>query len=77
VCRAVGEHLSTWAVVVASAVIFWLGHASLIPERLTPTSWLPRLAILALGFAFTLLRVWFKSRHLNLALHLSFYLVFA
>lgn len=71
------ERLPTWGVIVASAVIFWLGHALFIPDRFAPANWLPSLAILALGFALASLRVWLKSLHLILALHLSFYFVFA
>jgi len=72
-----GERLPGWGVIVASAVIFWLGHALFIPDRFAPTNWLPSLAILALGFGLASLRVWLKSLHLILALHLSFYFVFA
>lgn len=71
------ERLPTWAVITASAVIFWLGHALFIPDRFAPTNWLPSLAILALGFALASLRVWLRSLHLILALHLSFYFLFA
>lgn len=72
-----GERLPTWGVIVASAVIFWLGHALFVPDRFAPTNWLPSLAILALGFALASLRVWLRSLHLVLALHLSFYFAFA
>lgn len=72
-----GERLPVWGVIVASAVIFWIGHALFIPDRFAPTNWLPSLAILALGFALASLRVWLKSLHLILALHLSFYFAFA
>lgn len=72
-----GERLPAWGVIVASAVIFWLGHALLIPDRFAPTNWLPSLAILALGFVLASLRVWLRSLHLMLALHLSFYFIFA
>ncbi|MFV0453346.1 MAG: hypothetical protein ACK5LS_14100 [Propioniciclava sp.] len=63
--------------IVASAVIFWLGHALFIPDRFAPNNRLPSLAILGLGFALASLRVWLKSLHVILALHLSFYFVFA
>lgn len=72
-----GERLPAWGVIVASAVIFWLGHALFIPDRFAPADWLPSLAILALGFVLASLRVWLTSLHLILALHLSFYFVFA
>lgn len=71
-----GERLPAWGVIVASAVIFWLGHALFIPDRFAPMNWLPSLAILALGLALASLRVWLKSLHLILALHLSFYFIF-
>lgn len=59
------------------AVILWLGHALLIPDRFAPINWLPSLAILTLGFALASLCVWLKSLYLILALHLPFYFVFA
>ncbi|MFE4469042.1 hypothetical protein ACFRFH_09495 [Leifsonia sp. NPDC056824] len=72
-----GERLPAWGVIVVSAVMFWLGHALFIPERFAPTNVLPSLAILALGFTMASLRVWLRSIHLILALHLTFYFVFA
>lgn len=72
-----GERLPAWGVIVASAIVFWLGHALFIPDRFAPSHWLPSLAILVLGFALASLRVWLKSLHLILALHLSFYFLFA
>lgn len=71
-----GERLPAWGVIVASAVVFWLGHALFIPDRFAPANGLPSLAILALGFVLASLRVWLRSLHLILALHLSFYFVF-
>lgn len=72
-----GERLPAWGVIVASAIVFWLGHALFIPDRFAPIHWLPSLAILVLGLALASLRVWLKSLHLILALHLSFYFLFA
>lgn len=72
-----GQRLPGAAVIVASAVLFWLGHALLIPDRFAPSELVPSLAILALGFALAALRVWLRSLHLLLALHLAFYFVFA
>ena len=72
-----GERLPIWGVIVASAVIFWLGHALFIPDSFAPTNWLPSLAILVLGLLLAVLRAWQKSLHLILALHLSFYFIFA
>ena len=72
-----GQRLPTWVVVAATAVIFWLGHALFIPERFGITNWLPSLAILVLGLVLASLRAWLKTLHLILALHLSFYFLFA
>lgn len=72
-----GERYPAWGVIVASAVIFWLGHALFIPDRFAPTNVLPSVAILALGFILASLRAWLRSLHLLLAVHLSFYFVFA
>ena len=72
-----GERLPTWAAIVVSAVMFWLGHALLLPDSFAPVHWLPSLAILALGLVLASLRAWLKSLHLILALHLSFYFAFA
>lgn len=72
-----GERLPGWGVIVVSAVMFWLGHAVFLPERFAPTNALPSLAILALGLTLASLRVRLRSIHLILALHLTFYFVFA
>ncbi|WP_155838591.1 hypothetical protein [Arthrobacter castelli] len=71
------ERLPRWAVLVGSAVIFWAGHALLLPDKFAPIHILPSLAILALGFALATLRIWLKTLHLILALHLAFYFVVA
>ena len=60
-----------------SAAIFWLGHVLFIPERFGLGNWLPSISILALGVTLASLRVWLKTLHLILALHLSFYFLFA
>ena len=72
-----GEALRPWVVLLVSATVFWLGHVLLLPERFAPTNWVPSLAILALGLTLGGLRLWLKSLHLNLALHLTFYFIFA
>ena len=72
-----GERLPAWGVIVGSAVVFWLGHVLFIPGQFGPDNVLPSLAILALGFILASLRVWLGSLHLILALHLTFYFVFA
>ncbi|MGO3661022.1 hypothetical protein [Microbacterium gubbeenense] len=72
-----GRRLPTWGVVASTAVIFWLGHALFIPERFGLANWVPSLAILGLGLALASLRSWLKTLHLILALHLSFYFLFA
>lgn len=75
--KYLAERLPTWAVLVASAVIFWAGHALFLSGMFSPEQWLPSLAILALGFVLAFLRVWLKTLHLILALHLAFYFIFA
>lgn len=72
-----GQRVPAWAVIVLSAVIFWLGHVLFIPERFGFQNWLSSIAILLLGFVLASLRAWLKTLHLILALHLSFYFLFA
>ncbi|WP_181034549.1 hypothetical protein [Arthrobacter sp. 08Y14] len=67
------ERLPPWGVLVASAVMFWLGHAVFLPQSFAPVNVLPSLSILALGFVLASLRLALKTLHLNLTLHLSFY----
>lgn len=67
------ERLPPWAVVAVVAIVFYAGHAILIPDRFAPVHVLPALGILGLGVVLALLR----TLHLILALHLSFYFVFA
>lgn len=71
-----GERLPAWGVLVVSAVMFWLGHVLLIPEHFAPLNVVPSLAILVLGGVLASLRLWLKTLHLLLAVHLSFYFVF-
>lgn len=71
------ETLPRWAVIVATAVVFYLGHAIFIPQNFAPTNPLPALAILAVGAVFALLRARLKTLHLLLVLHLSFYFISA
>lgn len=71
--KYLAERLPAWAVLVVSAVIFWAGHALLLPDKFAPVHILPSLAILALGFVFAAFRVWLGTLHLILALHLGFY----
>lgn len=71
-----GERLPAWGVLVGSAVMFWLGHVLFLPEHFAPVNVVPSLAILILGFVLGSLRLWLKTLHLILALHLSFYFVF-
>ena len=75
--KHLAERLPTWAVVVTSAVIFWLGHALFLPDKFGPGHLLPSLAMLALGLVLALLRAWLKTLHLILGLHLAFYFLFA
>ncbi|MDQ1076815.1 MULTISPECIES: hypothetical protein [Microbacterium] len=72
-----GERLPALTAIVLSAAIFWLGHVLFIPERFGLGNWLPSMAILALGVTLASLRVGLKTLHLILALHLSFYFLFA
>lgn len=75
--KYLAERFPTWAVLVASAVIFWAGNALFLPDKFAPVHVLPSLAILALGFVLASLRVWLGTLHLILALHLGFYFIFA
>ncbi len=75
--KYLAERIPTWAVLVASAVIFWAGHAVLLPDKFAPVHLLPSLAILALGFVLASLRVRLGTLHLILALHLAFYFTLA
>ncbi len=75
--KYLAERFPTWVVLVASAVIFWAGHALFLADKFAPTQLLPSLAILALGFVLASLRVWLGTLHLILALHLGFYFIFA
>lgn len=75
--KYLGERLPTWGVLTLSAVIFWLGHAVFLPDSFAPTQAVPSLAILVLGLVLSSLRIWFKTLHLILALHLAFYFIFA
>lgn len=74
--RYLAERLPTWAVLGASAVIFWAGHALFLPDNFAPVRIMPSLAILALGLLMASLRIWLATLHLLLALHLTFYFVF-
>jgi hypothetical protein len=71
------ERLPAVGAATISAVIFWLGHVLSIPERFGPTQMLASVAILTSGLVLASLRMWLKSLHLILVLHLSVYFVFA
>ena len=71
------QRLRPWAVLSVSAVVFWAGHALLLPDTFAPANPLPSVAILALGFALGGMRLWLGSLHVLLAAHLTFYYVFA
>lgn len=75
--KYLAERLPVWAVLVGSAAIFWAGHALLLPDSFGPTQVLPSVSILVLGFILASLRVWTGTLHLILALHLTFYFIFA
>lgn len=65
------------ATIPVIAVVFYLGHALLIPELFGPTNVLPALGILAMGAVCAAIRARTGTLHLLLALHLSFYYLFA
>lgn len=73
-CR---ERLSGPASVLLVAVVFYAGHAIVIPHRFAPPHWLPALGILAMGVVFAAIRERSGTLHLLLALHLGFYFLFA
>lgn len=75
--KYLARSLPPWAVLIASAVIFWAGHALLLPDKFAPVHLVPSLAILALGLLLAGLRVRLGTLHLILALHLGFYFVFS
>ena len=73
----VGRRLSTpWTIVVV-AVIFWAGHAWVLPDRFGPDQPVAALGIVALGAALATIRARLGTLHVPLALHLAFYLAFA
>ena len=67
--------LSPWVSVIATTVIFYLGHALLLPDRFAPTLVVNALFILTLGLIFASLRQKTGTLHANIALHLAFYMV--
>lgn len=75
--KYLAERLPTWVMILGSAVIFWAGHALFLPDSFGFTEPLPSLAMLALGLILASLRAWLKTLHLILALHLTFYFIFA
>jgi len=75
--KYLAERLPTWVMLVGSAVIYWGGHALVLPDSFGFTEPLPSLAIFALGLSLASLRAWLKPLHLILALHLTFYFIVA
>lgn len=71
------ERLRPWATILSVAVMFWLGHVIFIAHRFGLENLLLSLGILALGLVLAWFRHSLKTLHLNLALHLTFYFVFA
>lgn len=71
------RRLPSWAVLAVTAVVFWAGHALVLPESFGVTQPLASLAMLALGLVLGGLRMRLRTLHLVLAGHLGFYLVFA
>ncbi len=71
------ETLPPWATVVVVAFMFWLGHFVFLPHRFGLDNILASLAMVAMGVLFASIRARTGTLHLLLALHLSFYFVFA
>lgn len=71
------DRLPTAVTIPLVAVVFYLGHAVLLPESFAPPHVLPALGILAMGAVCAALRARARTLHLLLALHLGFYLLFA
>lgn len=67
--------LGARAAVAATAVVFWTGHALVLPERFSPAHPVASLAIVAMGVVFAGLRRWTGTVHLLIALHLAFYYI--
>lgn len=67
--------LPAWGSVLAVGALFMCAHLVYLPDRFF--SPLPALAMLALGIVLALLRSWTGTLHVVLALHLSFYYLFA
>lgn len=67
--------LPGWGSVLGVGVLFMCVHLVYLPERFF--SPLPALAMLILGAVLALLRSWTGTLHVVLALHLSFYYLFA
>lgn len=61
--------------VAVTTIIFYLGHALLLPDRFGPTMIANALFIIVLGLIFASLRQKTGTLHANLALHLAFYLI--
>ncbi len=73
--KYLAERLPTWAVLVTTAIVFWAGHALYLPASFAPDNLAPSIAILALGFVLGGFRLWLRTLHLPLALHLGFYYI--
>jgi len=71
------ERFPAFVTVLVVAGMFYAVHAVLIPERFALTNPLPSLAIFTLGIVLALIRTKLEAMHVILALHLSFYFIFA
>lgn len=71
------ERLPTAATVIIVGALFYSVHALTLPDKFAPTQLLPSLAILVLGLLLAVLRAKLKTMHVIIALHLSFYFLFA
>ncbi|GEN87515.1 hypothetical protein [Oceanobacillus sojae] len=69
------EHLPMWTVILAVAIIFYIGHVVFIPDSFAPAHVSSAFSILGLGIVVAFLRAKLKTLHIILVLHLSFYFI--
>ncbi len=65
-----------WTVILAVAIIFYIGHAVFIPDSFALAHVSSAFSILGLGIVVAFLRAKLKTLHIILVLHLSFYFIF-
>lgn len=71
------ERLPAWATILVVSAIFWAGHAVWLPDRFGFDHPVAGLGIVAMGLVVSSLRAWLGVLHIPLALHLTFYYLFA